>query len=171
MSRGRKPDAKAQRRAKDRAEITPALVEAGVPAAIEKPISVALAPGMSDLWDTLVGSGIAYTQQDAPFIEQLVFDLETARQCRDKCIDEFGNVIVFVGKGEPDPETGVYLDTKPNPYLKQMREATAEALKLADQLGCTQLARARLGLTQAAGKAVTMSIAQQIDEAMRRSGK
>ena len=45
---------------------------------------------------------------------------------------------------------------------------TAEALKIADQLGCTPLARARLGLTQAAGKAVTLSIAEQIDEAMRR---
>lgn len=169
--RGRKPDAKAQRRARDHVEITPAMVERGMAPALEKPVSVMAVPNMSDLWDSLVGSGIAYTQQDAPFLEQLVFDLELAAQAREKCIDENGSIRMLVGKGQPDPETGEYLDQKPNPYLRQMREATAEALKLADQLGCTQLARARLGLTQAAGKAATLSIAQQIDEAMRRAAR
>lgn len=161
--KGRKPDSKAIRRSHDKAEIA----QAG-DARLEKPLSVALSPGMSDLWDMFAGSGIAYKQEDAPFLEQLVFNLELAAECRERCVDENGRVKVMVGCGEPDPETGEYLDSKPNPYIKQMREAVAEAMKLSDQLGCTPLARARLGLTQAAGKAVTLSIAEQIDEAMRR---
>ena len=51
----------------------------------------------------------------------------------------------------------------------RMREAVAEAMKIADQLGCTPMARARLGLTQAAGIAVTQSIADVIDAAVRRA--
>lgn len=160
--RGRKPDSKAIRRASDRAEIA----QAGG-SRLEKPISVMVSQGMSDLWDMFAGSGIAYKPEDAPFLEQLVFNLELAAECRDKCVDEHGRIKVMIGCGEPD-EYGNYLDSKPNPYIKQMREAIAEAMKLSDQLGCTPLARARLGLTQAAGKAVTISIAEQIDEAMRR---
>lgn len=163
-TRGRKPDAKAIRRMKDKAEITPATVIDGG-GAIQKPITVETVPGLSELWDTFVGTGIAYKPEDAPMLEQLVFDLELARQCRAKCIDPNGNIIAMVGKGEP-LEDGSFLDMEPNPYIKQMREAMAEALKIADQMGCTPLARARLGLTQMAGAAVTLSIADQIDVAI-----
>lgn len=165
-TRGRKPDAKAIRRMKDKAEIVPATVVDSV-GTIQKPLSVESVPGLSELWDTFVGTGIAYKPEDAPMLEQLVFDLELARQCRAKCVDENGNIISMVGKGEP-LEDGTFLDMEPNPYIKQMREAMAEAMKIADQMGCTPLARARLGLTQAAGAAVTISIADQIDVAIGR---
>lgn len=165
-TRGRKPDAKAIRRTKDRATISQA-VTVDRDSSIEKPASVEAVPGLSSLWDTFVGTGIAYRPEDAPLLEQLVFDLELARQCRSKCIDANGNVIPLVGVGEPD-EDGVYLESKPNPYIKQMREAIAEAMKIADQMGCTPLARARLGLTQAAGKAMTLSVADMIDGALAR---
>ena len=160
--RGRKPVANAIRRGGGAQIIQPADAEV-----VDKPISVMAVPNMSAMWDMFVGSGLSYKPEDAPFLEQLVFNLELARQCRDKCIDERGNIMVMVGCGEPD-ENGNYLESKPNPYLKQMREAMAEAMKLSDQLGCTPLARARLGLTQAAGKAVTLSIADQIDSAIKR---
>lgn len=160
--KGRKPDALAVRRGDPRG-----VAQVGL-SALDKPISVMAVPNMSDLWDLFAGSGLAYKPEDAPMLEQLVFDLELARQCRDKCIDETGSIRAMVGCGDPDPDTGEYLDMRPNPYLKQMREAVAEAMKIADQLGCTPLARARLGLTQAAGQAVTLSIAEQIDAAMAR---
>lgn len=165
-TRGRKPDAKAIRRAKDGAAVSQAAVVERS-AAISKPLSVEMVPGLSALWDTFVGTGIAYKPEDAPLLEQLVFDLELARQCREKCIDDNGNIIPMVGVGEPD-ENGVYLESKPNPYIKQMREAVSEAMKIADQMGCTPLARARLGLTQAAGKAMSLSVADMIDSALAR---
>lgn len=160
--KGRKPQANAIRRGGQEVQRVQAAI-------VDKPISVMAVPNMSDMWDVIVGSGLAYKPEDAPMLEQLVFDLELARQCRDKCIDELGNIRAMVGKGEPDPVTGEYLDMAPNPYIKQMREAVSEAMKLADQLGCTPLARARLGLTQAAGKALTLSIAEQVDAALSRS--
>lgn len=162
---GRKPDANAIRRMKDGANISQARVVDGT--ALAKPESVSSVPNLSELWDLFAGTGIAYRPEDAPLIEQMVFDLEIARQCREMCLDEMGNIRVVVGVGEPD-EDGVYHASKPNPYIKQMREATAEAMKIADQLGCTPLARARLGLTQAAGKAVAVSIAEQVRAAVER---
>jgi len=63
------------------------------------------------------------------------------------------------------------LDIAPNPYSKVMRDTMAEALKLADELGLTRFARTRLGLAQAAGQAITVSIADQIDRAIARRGK
>lgn len=164
--RGRKPDANAIRRKDDHAQITPAAVMDGGVELLEKPLEVMVSPAMSDTWDLVVGSGLAYKPEDAPMLTQLVFDLEVARQMRDRCVNERGEIIAMVGKGQPD-ENGDYMDYKPNPHIKLMREAVAESMKLADQLGCTPLARARLGLTQAAGKAVTLSIAEQIDRAMR----
>lgn len=160
---GRFPDTKAVRRSKDKASI---VHSSGEPA-LRKPLSVELVPALSDTWDVMVGSGMAFDARDAPLLEQLVFDIETARQCREQLVDEFGNVRVMVGRGEPDPDTGEYMDCRPNPLLKVMREAVAESMKLSDQLGCTPMARARLGLTQAAGKAVTISIADSIDRALK----
>lgn len=160
--RGRKPDANAIRRADDHAQIVQ-----GGDGKLEKPLSVSMVPNLNTTWDLLVGSGMAYDARDAPLLEQLVFDLETVRQCREHCLDEFGNIRLLVGCGEPDPETGEYMDSKPNPYIKAMREAVTEVLKLSDQLGCAPMARARLGLTQATGKAVTISIADTIDKALR----
>lgn len=171
MSRGRKPDAHAQRRKKDKAEITPLEMRAEIieddAEGLPMPPAVAESPYMSEMWRSVVGRGLVYEERDVPLIEQMVFDLETARQARQMCTAPDGRVLMMIGVGEPD-ENGVYLDSKPNPYLKVMREATTEALKIADQLGCTPLARARLGLTQAAGKAVTLSIAEAIDRAMER---
>ena len=172
MARGRKPDANAVRRKKDRAEIVPQLVEGTLGAVgVEKPPSVLAVPAMSALWDSYVGTGIAYKPEDAPLIEQMVYYLETARQCRERCMDGNGNIMPVIGRGEPDEATGEYLDYGKNPWFEAMGTAMDRALKLADQLGCTPLARARLGLTQAAGAAVAVSIADQVDAAMRRARK
>lgn len=169
MARGRKPDANAVRRKRDHVEIVPeVLADAG--GAICKPAEVAASPQLSALWDSYVGTGIAYKPEDAYLMAQMVYYLETARQCRERCMDANGNILPVVGRGEPDELTGEYMDFAKNPWYEAMGTAMDRALKLADQLGCTPLARARLGLTQAAGAAVAVSIADQIDAAMRRSG-
>lgn len=172
--RGRKPDAKAVRRS-DGGEAVSSAISATTTAAVEvqagalsMPPSVAAHPHMAELWTSMVGRGLAYDERDAAMVEQMVFDLEMVDQCRRRVMGEDGQMRMLIPVGEPDPDTGEYEKYVPNPYIKQMREATAESLKLADQLGLTPLARARLGLTQAAGKAVTLSIAEQIDAAMRR---
>lgn len=169
MSRGRRPDARAIRRSGGALEVTPTVL--GEPGSLAKPATVAAVPSMSELWDTLVGSGSAFRAEDAPFVEQLVFDMETAAQCRARCVGPDGRVAVMVGAGEPDPETGEYAKMVPNPYLRQMREAVTEAMRLSDQLGLTPLARARLGLTQAAGIAAARSISEQIDAAIARRAR
>ncbi|MBY4796792.1 P27 family phage terminase small subunit [Collinsella sp. AGMB00827] len=171
--RGRKADARAVRRLKDGADLA---LYAGARSdseleGVEKPASVLAVPSMSALWDTIAASGISWRPEDTPLLEALVFELEAARQCRDRCTDELGNVMPVVGRGMPDPETGEYLDWAPNPWYKAMGEATARALRLSDQLGCTPLARARLGLTQAAGIAVGVSIAEQVRAAVDRMQK
>ena len=160
--RGRKPDQLAARRLKDKAELSTG-ANGGRRGELAKPASVCLSPNMAEIWDSIVGTGLAYDERDAPMLEQLVFYLEAARQAREECTSADGTLLLMVGKGEPDPATGRYLDYKPNPYLKVMDSAVDKALKLADQLGVTPLARARLGLTQAQGKAVTLSISDAID--------
>lgn len=172
--RGRKAEAGAARRVKDKADLAKATkVEASIVAAEgpEKPLAVAQNDNLSALWDLYAGTGVTYRPEDAPIIEQMVFELETARQCRQNCMDENGVVHAVVGRGEPDPVTGMYPDSVVNPWYKAMGEAQNRALKLADQLGCTPLARARLGLTQAAGAAVAVSIAEQVRAAVDRMGK
>ncbi|WP_307739798.1 P27 family phage terminase small subunit [uncultured Parolsenella sp.] len=173
MSRGRKPDALAVRRGGSTADAAVAEPVGAVVAApadgVAKPPSVSASGSMSALWDQLVGTGRAFKPQDAPYLEQLVFDLETVRQCRDNLLDADGNVRVLVGRGEP-LEDGTYLDYRESPYLAVMDKAASRAMKLADALGLTPLARARLGLTQASAVA-TVSIADQIFAAMRGSAR
>lgn len=163
--RGAKPKKNAIRRGGPDA---PELLEARPvePRGIEKPDEVARSASLSVLWDQTVGASGAFRPQDVPALTQYVFQLETARQCRANAMDESGKITVLVGKGEPD-ENGRYVAYVENPWLKAMREAEALALKLADQLGLTPLARARLGLTNAASAAAAISIADQIDRAMR----
>lgn len=175
--RGRKPVANAVRRGdnaigpvKVQAEVigqAAGLQESSSPH-VEKPVSVALSETQSALWDTVVGTGLGFEQKDVPMLEQLVFTLDVAREARARTVAEDGRPILMVGKGQPDPVTGEYMDYAPNPYIKQAEAAANHALKLADQLGCTPLARARLGLTQAMGASVTLSIADQIDRAISR---
>lgn len=165
---GRMPDAHAIRRTKDKAVIIPETVEAS---SLTPPETVLAHPHMTELWSSLVGSGIAYEERDIPLIEQLVWDFETVEQCRARVMGADGQMKLMIPVGEPDPDTGEYLKFIPNPYLKQMREAMTEGLKLADQLGLSPMARARLGLTQAAGKAATLSIAETIDALMEKRGR
>lgn len=140
------------------------LAEAGIPG-IEKPADIAASPSMSYTWDAIVGRGLVFQPCDVPFVSQLVHNVEVANQAWARCTEPDGTMKLVIGKGEPD-ENGEYTDYKPNPYIKIANDAASLALKLADQMGCTPLARARLGLTEALGTATNISIAKQIDAAL-----
>lgn len=160
--RGRKPKANAIRRGGALATTATAVTATPVEG-IEKPASIALSPSMSDTWDALVGHGYGYQDSDVPFIAQLVFNVEVANQAWAHCLQDDGSLMLMVPKYNSD---GEQVGEKPNPYVKQANEAASMALKLADQLGCTPLARARIGLTNAVAGVATLSIAQQIDAAI-----
>lgn len=159
----RRPNALAVRREKDHVDIR-ASVEGGIEDTCEKPLAVAQSPRLSDVWDTLIGSGIAFRQQDQPLLEQLVFDIALADDCRRHMFDEDGNPVALL-KAEDEDGREVLVD---NPYYKKMREISADTLKLANELGMTPVARARLGLTKASTNAANLSIAETIYKAMER---
>lgn len=162
MTRGRKPDALAVRREKDHVDVAAEVIGNGC----EKPMGVACNNRLSRIWDDTIGSGMAFTPSDAPILEQFVFDLALAEECRCHMFDESGTPAPFITATDDDGNTRL-ID---NPYYKKMREVSADVLKLAGELGLTPIARARLGLTQASAKAVNISIAETIRKAMERQG-
>ena len=161
--RGRKPEAGAQRRggAADRklakrvadpAEIAVTMDGAALPV----PESVASSERRMDMWRQVVGDGSAYTSQDVPLLSGFVTWMDAAEQIQYAMTNEGGGILLE-------------LDGKPSPFLRELDLATKNMLKLADQLGCTPLARARLGLTEAARNNLNMSIADRISRAVERS--
>ncbi len=167
--RGRKPDATAVRRGEKAAMLVPVgqsraeIVDAGC----QKPADVLANTRLSDMWDMCIGSGAAFESQDVPFISQFVTDMVLIEECRRHMFKADGTPQPMIT--EVDDEGNVLIS--PNPYAKVMRETMAEALKLADELGLTRFARTRLGLAQAAGQAITLTIAEQIDRAIAKKGK
>lgn len=160
--RGRKPEAGAQRRggANDKrlakvaepSTTTFEVVESGLP----MPPSVSTSERRSELWRQVVGDGSAYREQDIALIASLVVWMDAAEQIQYAMTNDEGGVLLMV-------------DGAPSPYLRQLDLATKNILKLSDQLGCTPLARARLGLTEAAKNNMNITIAERINRAMERS--
>ena len=167
--RGRKPDATAVRRGEKAAMLVPVgqskaeIIDAGC----KKPASVLANERMSDMWDMCVGTGAAFEFQDVPFITQFVTDMVLIEECQRHMFKEDGTPQPMITEVD---EMGNVCVT-PNPYGKVMRDTMSEAMKLADELGLTRFARTRLGLAQAAGQAVTLTIAEQIDRALARKNK
>lgn len=159
--RGRKPQSGAQRRggANDRA-IQPARAAGErayiIPSdGIPMPPSVANYPHRVAMWNNLCGDGSAFRPEDAPLIASFVVWMDTAEQIQSAMTNEEGGVALLV-------------DAKPSYLIRQLDLATKNILKLSDQLGCTPLARARLGLAEAATNNINVSIADRIDRAMER---
>jgi|GEM_PF-1147779 len=168
--RGRKPAATAVRRGEDAAMLAPVVkanAEIIQEQGCQKPVAVANNQRLSDMWDLAVGTGAAFEPQDVPFITQFVTDMVLVEECQRHMFREDGTPQPMVTTVDDEGN----LDIAPNPYSKVMRDTMAEALKLADELGLTRFARTRLGLAQAAGQAITVSIADQIDRAIARRGK
>ena len=159
----RRPNALAVRREKDRANIQATVM--GDPSdTCPKPVAVASNPKLNALWDSVIGTGMAFRHQDAPLLEQFVTNMALAEDCRAHLFKEDGTPILFTTEYD-DNGNKVYID---NPYYKKMREISADTLRLANELGMTPVARARLGLTKASTNAVNLSIAETIYKAMER---
>lgn len=157
--KGRKPVAGAQRRggASD-ARLAKRVAEPGQAVVIPEPTipmprSIATSPRRQELWRQVVGDGSAYTEQDAALIAGFVTWMDAAEQIQYAMTNDEGGILLMI-------------DGKPSPYFNQLDLATKNMLKLADQLGCTPLARARLGLTEAAKNNLNVTIAERINRAM-----
>lgn len=147
--KGRKPQANAIRRGRTPADVL--AVRAEPEDGLGKPVEVESNPDLSALWDTVVGSGSAYRAQDGPILTQLVYWMDVARTCREAMTAADGRTIVTIGE-----------DGRTTPYFAQMEKATSQILRLSDQLGCTPLARARIGITETAAQSMQVDIAQRI---------
>lgn len=161
--RGRKPDALAVRRGGSTADIStpsPSLVEQG---ALVKPESVAIDPYQNEIWDSLVGTGAAFEQADSPMLQSLVFNIAIVEDCRRHIYGDDGEMQVLT---RDEDEYGNVV-VRPNPYVKVMQDSEKLVMKMSQELGLTRFARARLGLTQTVNQAAQVSLAEQIDRAIR----
>lgn len=162
--RGAKPKAGAQRRGGANDKVLAKVVEPVVTVvdaetlgvdAVPMPKSISESPARTELWRQVVGDGSAYKPEDAPLIALFVTWMDTAEQITHAMTNEQGGVLITV-------------DGKPGPFLRQLDLATKNVLKLADQLGCNPLARARLGLTEAASMNLSLNINDRINRAIER---
>lgn len=147
-----------------RVEATPVVTSPNLEGPAEKPEWVASVPNLSRRWDELVGDGSAYKPQDVALLFQWVFQTELAIQLAQRLTDEDGEIVTMV-----DAWRGQNLVSVENPLLRQLRNATDTSLKLAEHFGGTPMARARLGLTQAATASIGEDIRRKVLQAMRES--
>lgn len=154
MTRGRKHNALAQRRERDHVDVAATVLDGAMH--LDKPVSVASVPRLSRIWDETLGTGMAFRPEDAPLLEQFVFDLALVEECRANMVDQDGNPSPLL-RAEDEHGNVRMVD---NPYYKKMREVSNDTLKLANDLG----------LTQASANAVQLSIQETILRAMERSG-
>lgn len=159
--RGRKPDALAVRRKTSTADLATATTIDVDDMQLVEPAEIAADPHMHEIWETTVGSGAAFDACDAPVVQQLVFNIAILEDCRAHIYKSEGGMQTLI---EESDEHGVKL--KQNPYMRVMWDAEKSVLKLAQELGISRFARARLGLTKAMGTAAQLSIAEQIDRAI-----
>lgn len=160
----RKASALAQRREKDGVGLAAvqSAITGGAGTVCVMPEHVAATPRLRECWEVLVGDGSAYTQADAPIIEQLAFNYLLMQDCRDQLIDERGVTHLYIEHEDEDGFTQII----PNPAYKTLSKLTQDSLKLADVLGLTPAARLRFGLTQANTNAINVSIADTIYKAL-----
>lgn len=159
---GRRPNALAAKREKDKVDITAVVLEPGS-SRLDMPPMVSEHPLMRSYWECIVGDGMGFRAEDAQPLQQLVFDYVIADECREQMMDEDGNIQLF--KTIQD-ENGFDKRIE-NPYLDRLHKATTEIMKLSAELGLTPMSRARLGLTTASAKAVNVSIAETVMKALK----
>ena len=124
------------------------------PVSISKPDEVAQSPDRSAIWDTVVGDGGAYLQQDVPALTQLVFWMDVARHIRQQLSPDGEEMLLVL-----EDDMGHMRD---NPLVRQLDKATSNVMRLSDQLGCTPLSRARIGITETATQSMQVDIAKKI---------
>lgn len=161
--RGRKPSATAVRRGGSGAPAaTP--VEACVvfPAHAEPTPIVMRDERVLDAWHDLFGDGAAYHPSDSQIMGQLAYWVAVGERCMEAAMGEDGIEVVGFSEGGA---------LRPSEYLRQLKTATDMTLKLSDQLGCTPLSRARIGIAGAAAASSRLSIMEQVDAMMQRGSE
>lgn len=160
--RGRKPQASAVRRGGNGVSVAAATpVEASVlfPAHAEPTPMVLEDERLTSIWRDMFGDGSAYHPSDSYIMEQLVYWTAVGERCME--LAKPGAHVQVVGVTDSG-------NLRPSEYLKQLRTATDMVLKLSDQLGCTPLSRARIGIAGAAAASAKLSIMEQVDQIMKR---
>lgn len=116
----------------------------------EKPELVGSREALSALWDEVVGDGRAYKPQDVPLLTQMVYWMALAND-------------LMENEDEADPN--------PARRMRMLARASDYSLKLAEHFGCTPMARARLGLTEAAAVSIGEDIRLKVLSAMEEANK
>lgn len=162
MAKGRPPDpTRAKRQTGHRplpgqakpVEVMPAAAfDTGPPASIPE--------DAHELWtiacDELAAKGL--TAADLPLLEMMVTAAHRNRQAR-RILDKAGPMI-------QNRETGKLYS---NPMLKVEKETAATYLRLAETLGLSPAARARLGFLHIAGQSMLVDIAERVAQASGRT--
>ena len=165
--KGRKPKQDAIRRGRQPfEELTPVQTSKHD---LVKPEHILANPRLNQYWEIAVGDGHAYDEQDLPIILNYITYMDLADQLRDQLFDENGAIQTIMGYGPLDEE-GMGGKVVESPYFKQYEKAVNMCLKLAQELGTTPMARARLGVTRAAEQSMNVDIGMKIREMMKAEG-
>lgn len=116
------------------------------------PANVSADISLSEIWESLAGDGSTFTPAEGMGLELMTYWLRIARECYDAVDD---------GQGAPLKIMDVTIDGEliDSKYMKLMDTATKNYMKLAEQMGVTPLARARLNLTETTAKGVAIDSA------------
>ena len=95
---------------------------------------------------------------DRGMLVMLVQTVAMAEMARSAIESDGFMLTVYDREGEP-------IDRKVHPAARTQMQATAQALRIAEQFGLTPSARARLGLTVAKGRSLAESLRGDLDEA------
>lgn len=158
MAKGRPPDQRREKSGTGHRPLPgrkpPVDIVPVVAGEIEPPPS--LEEGAHELWHRackeLAGQGLR--EADLPLVEMMVTAAYRHRQAQ-AIVAELGLLV----KGRSGPVA--------NPMLKVEKETAATYLRLAETLGLSPAARARLGLMHIAGQSLLVDIAEKVRAASR----
>ena len=168
MSRGRKPEANAQRRGgHEPVQVLNASVDPGYPV-LAKPISVSMNPVMSECWDVLIGNAPCFDERDIPLLESYCFWYAVFCEASQSMMTLDGRVSTTVEKVDPETLEPMPGEAKPNPNLRTAEKATEMLRKLGDALNISPTARVRAGLMQAMTVSTVEDLARRTGEGYAR---
>lgn len=162
MAKGRPPDPnRASRQTGHRAlpgQAKPVEIVPGAPFDISPPPE--LNPEAVPLWEVAVAELLpkGLTEADLPMVEMMVTAAHRNRQAR-RLVDK--SVLLMRSS---DERGRIAL----NPLLKLEKDTAATYLRLAESLGLSPAARARLGLMHLAGQSLLVDIAERVAKASQR---
>jgi P27 family predicted phage terminase small subunit len=131
----------------------------GLGKVLEFPAPATLSAHERKVWDALVPEVAALgwiDRVDRAMLELLVQQVALVEMAREAVREDGFMLTVYDRDGNP-------IDRKVNPAARVQTQATAQALRLAEQFGLTSSARARLGLTVAKGASIAQQLAGELD--------